>query len=145
MPAIDDRHRVAGVVDEQFVAGAVDLAHRALQALREAMIEPAELAVAIRLAGMGAAVLLPQQLQGDALALEFLVQVREVGRGIAFHHRRGVRKQQRLEPRLVHFRRQRPAETGIAGALHVLGHRPLGYLGGGGDPFVAETRLELET
>ena len=142
---VDDRHRVAGVVDEQLVAGAVDLAHRALQALREAVIEQAELAVAIRLAGMGLGVLFPQQLQGDALALEFLVQVGKVRRGMTLHRRRRVREQQRLEPRLVHVRRQRPAETGIAGALHVLGHRSLGHLGGGGDAFVAQTGLELET
>ena len=65
--AVDDGDGVAGVVDEQLVAGAVDLAHRALQAALEALIEQAELAVAIRLAGVGHGVLLPQQLQGDAL------------------------------------------------------------------------------
>ena len=47
--------------------GLVWLAHRPLQALGEAVIEKAELAAAIRLAGMGLGVLFPQQLQGDAL------------------------------------------------------------------------------
>lgn len=86
---------------------------------------------------MGVRVLLPQELQGNALALEFLVQLREIRGGITFHHRRGVRKQQRLEPSLVHFRRQRLAETGVAGALHVLRYRPFGNLGGSSNPFVA--------
>jgi hypothetical protein len=39
----------------------------------------------------------------------------------------------------------RSVRIGIAGALHILRHRPLGKLGGGGDAFVAETRLEPQT
>lgn len=92
---------------------------------------------------MGGGVLLPQQLQGDALALEFLMQMREVRGGIAFQHRRGVGEQQRLQPRLVHVRGERPAETGVA--LHVLRYRPFRNLGGGSNPFVAKTGLELQT
>ena len=103
----------------------------------EAVIEQAELAVAIRLAGVRGGVLLPQQLQGDALALELLVQVRKVGRGMTLHQRRGARKQQRLELRLVHLRRQRPRDAGRLRSLQILGHRPLGDPCGGGNAFVA--------
>jgi hypothetical protein len=48
----------------------VHLAHRALETALEAFEEQAELAIAIRLAGMGRGVLFPQQLQGDPFALQ---------------------------------------------------------------------------
>jgi hypothetical protein len=37
---VDDRHRAAGVVDEQLLAGDVDLAHRALLGARELAVLP---------------------------------------------------------------------------------------------------------
>ncbi len=39
---VDDRHRVARIVDEELLAGAVHLAHRALEALGEVPVEVAE-------------------------------------------------------------------------------------------------------
>ena len=45
--AVRQGDRGAGVVDEQFLAGAVDLAHRALEAFGEAAVVLAELGVAV--------------------------------------------------------------------------------------------------
>ena len=73
------------------------------------------------------------------------MQMRKVGLGMAGNQRRRpARKQQRLELAIVHFHRQRPAKLGLAGALEVLGDRPLRNAGGGSDPLVAEVGLELE-
>ena len=44
-PGFDGRQLVAGVLDRQLFPGGVHRAHRALQVLREAVLEPAELAV----------------------------------------------------------------------------------------------------
>jgi len=65
----------AGVIDEQLLAGAVHLAHRALELPGEAAVVLAELRVAVGMAlGMVGTVLLPQQHQRHAFAPQFLVQ-----------------------------------------------------------------------
>ena len=86
---------------------------------RKRCVVPAELAVAVSALGVGGAVLLPQQLQRHALALELLVDQREVGRGVADRPRRGVREQQRLERRVIEIGGQRRAQPGLRGTLHV--------------------------
>jgi len=123
--AIDDGGFVAGVVDEQLVAGAVHLAHGALETALEAFEQQTELAIAIRLTGVGNGVFFPQQLQGDPFALQFLMQMRKIGFAMARHQRWRSRKQQRLQLAVVHCHRQRPAKLHLAGALPVLGDRPL--------------------
>ena len=96
---------VAPEYDEQLVAGAMHLAHRALETALETLEEEAELAIAIRVAGMRNGVLFPQQLQRDAFALQLLMQMREVGLGMPRNARQRVRKQQRLELGVVHRHR----------------------------------------
>ena len=54
----------------------------AFQAITEAVIVGAKLAVAIGRAGVSDDILVPEQLQGHALAIEFLVDNREVGRRV---------------------------------------------------------------
>ena len=66
------------VVGEGVVAGTVHLAHRALETALGAFEEQAELAIAIRLAGVRSRVLLAQQLQRDAFALQLLMQMRKI-------------------------------------------------------------------
>jgi hypothetical protein len=78
-PCINDhRHSVAGVVDEQLVAAQVGLAHGDRQPRLPAAVEVAEPAVAIAVR-VGVDVLVPQDLQGDVLALQLAVQRRPVG------------------------------------------------------------------
>jgi hypothetical protein len=55
---VDDRHRLAGVVDEHLVAGDMVLAHRRRQPALEIAVKLAEAAIAIP-ARMRRAVLLP--------------------------------------------------------------------------------------
>ena len=75
---IDHRHRLAGIVDEQRLAGAVVLAHHQIKLARPGAVVQAEPAVlkAQRVIGL---VLLPKQKKGHALAPQFPVHVRPVG------------------------------------------------------------------
>ncbi len=60
---IDHRQRQPGVVDEQLLAGAVLLGHRALERTSVAAVMLDELGVALgRLVGMSGGVFLPQEL-----------------------------------------------------------------------------------
>jgi hypothetical protein len=82
--AVVQCHRGSGEVDEQLLAGAPVLAHRTLQALRERLVVLAELRVApSAFIGTRGDVLLPQQHQCDALAIELSMHAAPVG----FHKR----------------------------------------------------------
>ena len=75
-PAVDhDRHRVAGIVDEHLLAAGVALAHDQRQSAFPApeQVAPSAVPIAVR---MGSVVFLPEDLQGDVLALQ-----------LARHHR----------------------------------------------------------
>jgi hypothetical protein len=102
----------------------VDLAHGALEALAEVSVVEAEPAVAVGALGMGGEVLLPEQLERHPLALELLVDVGEVGGGVAGHRRRGRGKQQGLERGVIDRRVKWPDDAGPTGPFQVLGHRP---------------------
>ena len=65
----DDRHAVAGIVDEQALAGGVRLAHRHRQRSLEGPVQLAEPRVAVA-AGVGGDIFVPQDQEGDVLALE---------------------------------------------------------------------------
>jgi hypothetical protein len=70
MSRVDDhRDAVAGVVDEQPLAGGVQLAHRHRQRLLEGSIKLAEPRVAVA-PGIRGDVLVPEDQQGDVLALQ---------------------------------------------------------------------------
>ena len=84
---IDDRHRVAGPVDEQLVAGQMRLAHDRRQALPPFDVDIAEARVAVPRRAFGT-VLLPQRHQrhascrrraGRTTALELCVHVHPIG------------------------------------------------------------------
>ena len=80
----------AGKVNKQLLAGAVHLAHRALETFGKPAVVLAELRVAPGLDGIVWAVLvanlgavfLPQQHEGHALAAQFLVDAPVVGLGV---------------------------------------------------------------
>ena len=62
---VDDLHSVARIVDEQLLAGDMDLAQGRLEAARPFLVPLAEPRIAEAI-GVGVAVLLPQQHQRDA-------------------------------------------------------------------------------
>src|ERR1700716_3566401 len=76
-PVDHDRHAVAGIIDEQLVAGRMRLAHRHRQAAFPAAVELAEPRIAIP-AGLARDVFLPQDRQRYVLALELAVHRRPV-------------------------------------------------------------------
>ena len=141
---IDDRHRVAAIVEKQLLAGAVHLTHRAFERLAKLPVVEAELAVAVGATGVRGVILLPQQRKGDALAFEFLVNMGKVGRGVACRGSARAAEQLRLQRRVVHLRSQRPADARLKGALQVAGDRCLGHTGGGGNTLMTELGLEFE-
>ena len=69
---VDDAHGAAGEVDEQLLAGDVNLAHRALLAQSELAVLDAEAGVLVG-QGVAGGVLLPKQHQGGGETLEFLM------------------------------------------------------------------------
>ncbi len=71
---VDQARPLAREVDEGLLAGAVDLSHRRPQPLDRSPVELAELRVAVA-ARMDLKVLLPEQLQRDAVALQFPVDL----------------------------------------------------------------------
>jgi hypothetical protein len=111
---VHHRHRLAGVVHEQALAARVDLAHRALQPLGPGAVLLAVRAVAVSLLPHLGAVLLPQQLQGEAGALEPLVQRGVVGLrpGGAARSRRRV--QPGLQFVVAQRAGQRPVDASVA-------------------------------
>ena len=140
---VNDRYGGAGVVDEQLLAGDVDLAHRALLALRELAVLDAEAGVLVGL-GVGRGVLLPQQHQSDAGALEFLVHQSEVGRQLVAGsgHRRAV--QAGLQVFVAEALGKGPVHAGHPGQQDVLAHHALGGLERAADLVVAQPGLQVQ-
>ena len=78
--AVRQFHRGACVVNEQLLAGAVDLAHGALEGLGVTAVVLAELRISVGgLTRMLGAMFLPQQHQRHALATQLLVDAAVVG------------------------------------------------------------------
>ena len=93
---------------------------------------------------MDLGVLLPEELQRDAVALQLAVDVRAVGPDPVVR-RGGATEQPRLEHRIVQLRGQRPAQPSLRRPLQIqrdrahangagLGYRPVGQ-----PPLVLET------
>jgi len=117
---IDDRHRVAGPVDEQLVAGHVRLPHDRRQTLPPFTVKLAEARVAVAVRAL-AAMLLPQDHQRHAASLQLLVHLAPVGNSA----RRAVVETGRCEqPPLqlgvADLQRDRPRDADHLGAGHVL-------------------------
>ena len=119
---VDQTRPLAGEVDERLLAGAVHLPHRRPQPPGPLPVDLEELGAAVA-ARMNLGVLLPEELQGDAVALELAVDVRAVGPGSA-SRRRGAGKQPGLERRVVQLGRQRPAESALSRPPQIAIHRP---------------------
>jgi len=130
---IDHRDSVAAVVDEELLACPVGLAHGASEAVAQALVVLAELAVLVCPVALGSVVLLPDKLQRHSFALELLVHVGIV-RVRALLSLQNLRKQQPLEGCVVQILRQRPTQGRLDRSLHVVAHRAFGDAGCGRDP-----------
>lgn len=107
----DDGHRRSAEINEALLTGLVPPAHGALLQVLPVAVTVTELRVTVAAVGVLPGVLLPQQLLGHPLALEFLVDDRPVrylepvgGAGV------GAGIEQPGQPGVIQFRRQRPAE-----------------------------------
>ena len=123
-PVDDDRDAVAGVIDEQPLAGGVRLPHRHRQRLFEGAIELAKPRIAVA-ARIGGDIFVPQNRQGDVLALQLAMHARPVRLRdppmAPFAAPGGVER--RLQRVVVHSLRQRPGQSGALRALDRLPHR----------------------
>ena len=142
--AIEQRQPRAREVNEQLLAGAPVLAHRALEPGAEGLVVLAELRIApgTRL-GMLGDVLLPQQQQGDALAAELLVNAAPIGFHVGREARR-ARQQPSKQRSLIPRAHRLPIQPGGRGQSDVLRDDTLGYRQGGGNLLVRELTLPLQ-
>jgi hypothetical protein len=133
------------IVDEQLLAGAVDLAHRSLELLGEAPVVFAELRVAVGLAiGVIGTVFFPQQHQRHALAAQFLMQAAVVRLNmVPWALRRN--QQAPLERRFVGALYSRPVQAGGSGQAKLFGDGGLRQAQRGGDLPVRQVRVQLQT
>ena len=123
-PVDDHRHRVAGVIDKQFVAAGMGLPHCDRDARRPPAVQLAKPRVAIAVA-MPLDVLVPQDLQRDVLALQFAVNQRPVGLGTAPMPLllADGGEELRLQRRVSQLGRQRPAQPGAREPLQCQPYR----------------------
>jgi hypothetical protein len=131
-----DRDRETGEVDEELLAREVVLAHHDVEVTVPLPVELAELAVAVAV-GVSLTVLIPEQLQGDALVAQFALQVSEVG-DFARQLLRRRREEQALKGVVVEVT-ERPREPCVLGTLLVERHRGVGHRDG--RRHVAQTQL----
>ena len=121
-PVDDHRYGVAGVIDEQFVAAHVGLAHRNRELALPASVQLAEARVAVALR-IALNVFVPEDRQRDVLALELAMDACPVRLDLTTVTllRAGIGKQLGLEHGIGHFLGQRPAQ---AGSLEASDRRP---------------------
>src|SRR5882757_765155 len=138
---IHDRHRLAGVVDEGFIARHVLEAHDRVLPTQPGVVVAAERAVltALRMLGL---VLLPQQQPCYALGRQLPLDRFEVRRRIA-RRARGARIEPLMQLILVQIR-QRPGQAGRARPAQTLLHRRARRAQHGCDLAVTQPRLALE-
>lgn len=111
-----DHHRdaIAGIIDEQLVAGRMGLAHRHRQAALPGAVELTEARVPVS-AGLGGDIFLPQDRQRHVLAFELAVHARPVGLGDAAVTLTvaiaGLREQAKFQNRVGDVVWQRPAQA----------------------------------
>ena len=123
----------------------MDLAHRALELLGEAPVVFAELRVAVGLAAsVVGAVLIPQQHQRHALAVQFLVQAAVVGLHMVA---RPFRRHQEapFERHLVDCLHACPIEAGGGRHANIFGDDALRNTQRGSDLLVRQAGVELQT
>ena len=105
-------------------------------------VDPAELRVAVAV-GMDPGVLLPEELQRDAVALQLAVDVRAVGPD-PVPHRGGAGEQPAFERRVVQVGRQRPAEPAFRRPPQIAVDRPHPDVAGLGHRLVGQSLLVSE-
>lgn len=118
---VDDVRGLPSVVDEQLLAGTVVLAHYHIEGLAPLPIARAELGVLVPV-GVLRLVLLPQQHERDALALELAEHRGEVRFwAVLLPQRRWV--ECGFQSGVVEVVRQRPGQAGHLGAKLAVRHR----------------------
>jgi len=134
--AVAQTDRGAGIVDEQLLAGAVDLAHRAPELFGKAPVILAELRIAVGMdIGIVGPVLFPQQHQRHAFAAQFLVQAAVVRLNVIARFLRGT-QQAPLQRGFVGVLYCRPVQACGGGQANVLGDDTLRNAQRGGDLLV---------
>src|SRR5262249_5782626 len=116
---IDDRRLLPGIVDEQLLARAMDLAHRQAATREPPAVDLAVLRVAVPV-GVLLEVLEVQQFQGDAGLAPFAVDVgaiRPRPRGAFGGRAVGARVEPRLQPLVGQGLDGRPVQPGLLGLL----------------------------
>ena len=142
--AIAQGHRGSGEIDEQLLAGTPVLAHGALEGLGEVLVVAAELGVAPGASmGMGLHILLPQQHERDALAIELAVDASPVGGDVGLSGV-GLGQQGRGQSLLAPVLDCLPVKASGMGQANILGHSPFGDVEGGSDLLVREVGLPLQ-
>ncbi len=119
---VDNGQGLPRIVDKELFTGPVTLAHDHVEFSGPGAIGLTKPAILEAIGGL-CLVFLPQQRQGDAFALEFLVHHGPVGGQMdqgAFGRRR--REQARLQGRFIESLGERPRQAGGLGALDVVGH-----------------------
>ena len=150
---IDDRRLLAGVVDEQLLAGAMDLPHGQASVLEPPAVDLAVLRVAVPVR-MVLEVLEVEQLQGDAGLAPFAVDVgaiRPRPRGALGDRGEGARVEPRLQRLVGQGLDGGPVQPGLLGLLQDDGDgaeadaQALGHLavGPAQDPLLAEDLADL--
>jgi hypothetical protein len=124
---VNHLHGVAGIVDEQLLAGGMNLARGWLETAGPFPVLFAEPRIA-EAVGVCVALLLPQQHQRDVRAPQLTMHERPVRMRTLVAGPIGRRRKQAvLKPGVViKLRRQRPGQVGAAGSIHVLADRALG-------------------
>ncbi len=120
--AVDHRHRLPGVVDEQLLAGAVVLAHHQVELPGPGPVLLAEPAV-LQALGVALLVLLPEQRQRHALAPQLPVDLAPVRQRPLRAARRRRRKQPTLQSGVLDRLGYGPTQPRHLGAAQVLAHR----------------------
>ena len=112
----DEGCRGSTVIDKTFLTGLVELAHGALLQALPVGVPVTELRVAVTAVGILLCILLPQQLLGHPLALEFLVNDRPIGHLVTGRDAgvsAGIETPGQLI--IIQLRRQRPAKPQCLG------------------------------
>jgi hypothetical protein len=147
LPAVtvDDTDRLAGIVDEQLLAGRVALAHDHVQRAHPLAIKVGELAVLIATLGVLLLVLLPQQRQRHAFALHLLVDVGPIGCcPMAVAGQLRLAKQPLFQLRFRQSLGQWPADPRLLGSLQIIGDCRARDAQARGDLAVAQIGGEFE-
>src|SRR6185369_17566824 len=127
-PVDDDRNSIASVIDKQPLAGRVRLPHRRRQLRFKAAIELAKPRIAVT-AGIGGDIFIPDDHQGDVLALQLPMNRRPIRLGVAAMAPFGpvTSVKRRLQVAVAHAVRQGPTQPGALETPQRLANRRGSY------------------